>query len=92
MAQFSNTFITITALKEHEWISGLNIEILQMTGKVNPQRLEQRNTYLFLHYKQLTIFDHPYYIHKSLDSEPSTFLLVNGYVILINLITIFSYI
>ena len=37
-------------------------------------------------------FDHPYDIHKSLHSETSTFLLANRYIILTNLITIFSYI
>ena len=31
----------------------------------------------FIHYKQLNAFDHPYHIHKYLDSEPSTFLPVN---------------
>ena len=35
--------------------------------------------------KQINIFyvksDHPYHIHKYLDSEPSTFLLVNRYII-----------
>ena len=25
---------------------------------------------IFFHYKQLNTFDHPYDIHKSLDSEP----------------------
>ena len=62
-----------------------------MTGEVNPRRLEQRNSF-FLHYKYLNIFDHPNDIHKSLDSEPSTFMLVNRYGILTNLLTIFSYI
>ena len=57
-----------------------NIEILRMTGEVNPQTLKQTNKY-FLRYKQLNTFDHPYYIHKCLDSEPSTFLLVNRYII-----------
>ena len=66
-----------------------NIEILRMTGDVNPQGLDK---YFFLHYKHLTIFDHPDNIHKSLDSEPSTFLLVNKYSNLTNLITIFSHI
>ena len=47
-----------------------------MIGEVNPQRRKQTNKY-FLHHKQLNTFDHPYYIHKCLDSEPSTFLLVN---------------
>ena len=51
-----------------------------MIGEVNPQRLKQTNKY-FLCYKQLNTFDHPYYIHKCLDSEPSTFLLVNRYII-----------
>ena len=36
---------------------------------------------MFLHYKQLNTFDHPYQIHKYLDSEPSTFFLVNRYII-----------
>ena len=50
-----------------------------MTGEVNPLSLKQRKTY-FLNYKQFNIFDHPYYVHKCLDSEPSTFLLVNRYI------------
>ena len=41
---------------------------------------KQTNKY-FLHQKQLNTFDHPYHIHKYLDSEPSTFLLVNRYII-----------
>ena len=51
-----------------------------MTGEVNFQRFKQTSKY-FLHYKQLNTFDHPYYIHKSLDSEPSIFLLVNRFII-----------
>ena len=51
-----------------------------MNEEVNPERLEQTSKY-FLHYKQLNTFDHPYHIHKYLDSEPSTFLLVNRYII-----------
>ena len=51
-----------------------------MSEEVNPQRLKQTNKY-FLHYKQLNTFDHPYQIHKYLDSEPSTFLLVNRNII-----------
>ena len=51
-----------------------------MTGEVKPQRLKQTNKY-FLSYKQLNTFDYPYYIHKCLDSEPSTFLLDNRYII-----------
>ena len=39
-------------------------------------RNKQTNKY-FLHYKQLNTFDHPYHIHKYLDSEPSTFLLAS---------------
>ena len=48
----------------------------------------------FLHYKQLNTFDHPYHIDKYLDSEPSTVLLVNRYVIFNKFddINIFSYI
>ena len=53
-----------------------------MTGEVKPQRLKQTNKYFFS-YKQLNPFDHPYHIHKCLNSEPSTFLLVrsNTYII-----------
>ena len=29
----------------------------------------------------MNTFDHPYHIHKYLDSEPSTFLLVDRYII-----------
>ena len=47
-----------------------------MTEEVNTQRLKQTNKY-FLHYKQLNTFAQPYHIHKYLDTEPSTFLLVN---------------
>ena len=36
---------------------------------------------IFLHYKQLNTFDHPYHIHKYLDSEHLTFLLVDRYII-----------
>ena len=39
------------------------------------RRNKQTNEY-FLHWKQSNAFDHPYHIHKYLDSEPSTFLLV----------------
>ena len=52
-----------------------------MTGEVKPQRFKQTDK-CFLCYKQLNTFDHPYYIHcKCLDSEPSTFVLVNRYII-----------
>ena len=56
-----------------------NIEILRMIGEVKLQRLKQTNKYFFC-YKQLNTFDLPYYKHKCLDSEPSTFLLVNRYI------------
>ena len=36
---------------------------------------------IFLHHKQLNTFDHPYHIHKYVDSEPSTLLLVDRYII-----------
>ena len=49
-----------------------------MTGEVKPQRLKQTNKYLFL--LQTTEYL-PYYKHKCLDSEPSTFLQVNRYII-----------
>ena len=55
-----------------------NIEILRMTGELKPQRLKQTNKYFFL--LQTTEYL-PYYKHKCLDSEPSTFLLVNRYII-----------
>ena len=44
------------------------------------RRNKQTNEY-FLHWKQFNAFDHPYHIHKYLDSEPSTFLLVDRYII-----------
>ena len=44
-------------------------------------RNKQTNEY-FLHWKQWNAFDHPYHIHKYLDSKPSTFLLVDRYIIL----------
>ena len=49
-----------------------------MTVDVKPQRLKQTNKYFFL--LQTTEYL-PYYKHKCLDSEPSTFLLVNRYII-----------
>ena len=42
------------------------------------RRNKHTNKY-FSNHKQLNTFDHPYHIHKYLDSEPSTFLLVNRY-------------
>ena len=62
-----------------------------MTEEVNLQRLQQTNK-CFLHYKQLNTFDHPYHIHKYLDSETSTVLLVNRYIIFNKFVNIFSYI
>ena len=44
------------------------------------RRNKETNKY-FLPYKQLNTFDHPYYIHIYLDSEPSTFLLVKRFII-----------
>ena len=55
-----------------------NIEILRMTGEVKPQRLKQQINIFFL--LQTTEYL-PYYKHKCLDSEPSTFLLANRYII-----------
>ena len=54
-----------------------------MVKEVNPQKLKQTNisNKYFLHYKQLNTFDHTYHIHKYLDCEPLTFLLVNRYII-----------
>ena len=49
-----------------------------MTGEVKPQELKQTNKYFFL--LQTTEYL-PYYKHKCLDSKPSTFLLVNRYII-----------
>ena len=60
-----------TRMIGNSYIGQENIEILRMTGDVNPQGLDK--FFLFLHYKHLTIFDHPDNIHKSLDTEPSTF-------------------
>ena len=48
------------------------------------RRNKQTNEY-FLHCKQLNAFDHPYHIHKYLDSEPSTFLLVIDRYIIFNI-------
>ena len=49
-----------------------------MTGKVKPQRLKQQINIFFL--LQTTEYL-PYYKHKCLDSEPSTFLLASRYII-----------
>ena len=43
------------------------------------REVHQKNKY-FLRYKQFNIFDHLYYVHKCLDSEPSNFSLVNRYI------------
>ena len=50
-------------------------------GKGQVTCLNKQTNKYFLHYKRLNTFDHPYHIHKYLDSEPSTFLLVNRYII-----------
>ena len=49
-----------------------------MSGEVKPQRLKQQINIFFL--LQTTEYL-PYYKHKCLDSEPSTFLLANKYII-----------
>ena len=49
-----------------------------MTEEVKPQRLKQQINIFFL--LQTTEYL-PYYIHKCLDSELSTFLLANRYII-----------
>ena len=55
--------------------------IVKDNGKGQVTRRNKQTNKYFLHYKQLNTFDHPYHIHKLLDSEPSTFLLVNRYTI-----------
>ena len=55
--------------------------IVKDNGKGQVTRRNKQTNQYFLHYKQLNTFDHPYHIHKYLDSEPSTFLLVNRYII-----------
>ena len=48
-----------------------------MTGEVKLQRLNQQiNTFFLLQTTEYL----PYYKHKCLDSEPSTFLLANRYI------------
>ena len=54
--------------------------IVKDNGKGQVTRRNKQTDKYFLHYKQLNTFDHPYHIHKYLDSEPSTFLLVNRYI------------
>ena len=49
-----------------------------MNGEVKLQRLKHTKKFFFL--IQTTEYL-PYYKHKCLDSEPSTFLLVNRYII-----------
>ena len=39
-------------------------------------RVKQTNDF-FLHFRQLNTFDHPYHIHKYLDNESSTCLLLD---------------
>ena len=51
--------------------------IVKDNGKGQVTRRNNQTNKYFLHYKQLNTFDHPYHIQKFLDSEPSTFLLVN---------------
>ena len=49
-------------------------------GKQRARNAHDQNKQIF-HYKQLNTFDHPYHIHKYLDTEHSTFLLDNRYII-----------
>ena len=53
--------------------------IVKDNGKGQVTRRNKQTNEYFLHWKQLNAFDHPYHIHKYLDSEPSTFLLVDTY-------------
>ena len=53
--------------------------IVKDNGKGQVRRRNKQTNKYFSHYKQLNTFDHPYHIHKYLDSESSTFLLVNRY-------------
>ena len=55
--------------------------IVKDNGKGQVTRRNKETNKYFLHYKPLNTFDHPYHIHKYLDSEPSTFLLVDRYII-----------
>ena len=55
--------------------------IVKDNGKGQLTRRNKQIKKYFLDYKQLNTFDHPYHIHKSLDSEPLTFLLVKRYTI-----------
>ena len=53
--------------------------IVKDDGKGQVTRRNKQTNKYFSHYKQLNTSDHPYHIHKYLDSESSTFLLVNRY-------------
>ena len=67
--------------------------IVKDNGKGQVTRRNKQTNKYFPHYKQLNTFDHSYHIHKYLDSEPSTFLLVNiGTLFSTNLINMFRYI
>ena len=55
--------------------------IVKDNGKGRVTRRNKQTIKYFLPNKQLNTFDHPYHMHKFLDSEPSTFLLVNRYII-----------
>ena len=55
--------------------------IVKDNGKSQVTRRNKQTNKYFLHYKQLNTFDHPYHRHKYSDREPSTFLLVNRYII-----------
>ena len=64
--------------KSHTADFNWETEILRMTGEVKPQRPKQQINIFFL--LQTTEYL-PYYKHNCLDSEPSTFLLGNRYII-----------
>ena len=55
--------------------------IVKDNGEGQVTRRNKQTSKYFFTLKQLNTFDHPYHIHKYLDSEPSTFLLVNRYII-----------
>ena len=63
------------------WIKSIDFKcmIVKDNGEGHVTRRNKQTNKYFLHYKQLNTFDHPHHIHKYLDSESSTFLLVNRY-------------
>ena len=75
--------------KSHTADFNWETEILRMTGEVKPQKLKQQINIFFL--LQTTEYL-PYYKRKCLDSESSTFLLADRYIIFNKLIKILYYI